>query len=48
MRAPLHGPLGIGVTGEYFDRRTFYQDAARTIKTFHYPQFRAYLTWSLQ
>ena len=25
---PLRGAFGVGVTGEYFDRRTFYQDAA--------------------
>ena len=44
---PLRGPLGLGVSGEYFDRQTFYQDAERTIKHFHYPQLRAYFTWSL-
>ena len=27
---PLRGAFGVGATGEYFDRRTFYQDAART------------------
>jgi hypothetical protein len=48
LRAPLRGAFGIGVTGEYFDRRTFYQDAAQTKKTFHFPQFRAYLTWSVR
>jgi hypothetical protein len=42
---PLHGPLGIGTSAEYFHRRSYYQDADRTIKTFHYPQLRAYLTW---
>ena len=44
---PLRGPLGVGVTVEYFDRRTFYQDAARTRARYHYPQLRAYFTWSL-
>ena len=39
--------FGIGVTGEYFDRRTFYQDADRTIKRFHYPQVRAFVTWRI-
>ena len=29
---PLRGALGLGVTGEYFDRRTFYQDADRTAR----------------
>ena len=42
---PLRGSLGLGVSAEYFDRRTFYQDADRTIKHFHYPQVRAYFTW---
>jgi hypothetical protein len=48
LLAPLHGPLGIGASGEYFDRRTYYQDEASTKKTFHFPQVRAYLTWRLQ
>lgn len=42
---PLRGPLGIGTSAEYFHRRSYYQDEARTIKTYHYPQLRAYLTW---
>jgi hypothetical protein len=46
--APLHGPIGIGVSGEYFDRHTFYQDADRTKTIYHFPQFRAYLTWSVR
>ena len=44
---PVRGALGLGVTGEYFDRRTFYQDPARTRARHHYPQMRAYFTWSL-
>ena len=44
---PLRGAFGMGVTGEYFDRRTFYQDAARTRASYHYPQVRAYFTWGL-
>jgi len=44
---PLRGALGLGLSGEYFDRRTYYQDAARTTKKFHYPQFRAFFTWSV-
>jgi hypothetical protein len=47
LLAPLHRKFGVGVTGEYFDRRTYYQDAARTVKKFHYPQFRVYFTWSV-
>lgn len=42
---PLHGPLGVGASAEYFHRRSYYQDADRTIKTYHYPQVRVYLTW---
>jgi hypothetical protein len=42
---PLRGPLGLGASAEYFSRRSYYQDAFSTIKTYHYPQLRAYLTW---
>jgi hypothetical protein len=42
---PLRGPLGLGTSYEFFHRRSYYQDPARTIKTYHYPQLRAYLTW---
>jgi len=44
---PLKGAYGVGVTGEYFDRRTFYQDAAKSRTNYHYPQVRIYLTWRL-
>jgi hypothetical protein len=47
LLVPFHPKLGIGVTTEYFDRRTYYQDEARTVKKFHYPQFRVYFTWSV-
>ena len=46
-RLPLRGRLGFGGSGEYFIRNTYYQDAARTVKKFHYPQLRAYFTWRL-
>jgi hypothetical protein len=42
---PLRGPLGLGVSGEYFDRRSFYQDPAQTKQSYHYPQVRGYFTW---
>jgi len=42
---PLRGALGIGASGEFFHRRSYYQDAAHSIDTYHYPQLRAYLTW---
>jgi hypothetical protein len=44
---PLKGAFGAGVTGEYFDRRTFYQDAAHSRTNYHYPQIRFYATWRL-
>jgi len=47
LLAPIHRKLGIGVSGEYFDRRTFYQDTDHTVKRYHYPQFRVYFTWSM-
>ncbi len=43
--APLKGALGIGAAAEYFDRRTYYQDAFSQTRKFRYPQFRAFLTW---
>jgi hypothetical protein len=45
LMVPLKGALGLGVTGEYFDRRTFYQDADRSRVNYHYPQLRTYFTW---
>ena len=36
---------GYKATAEFFNRRSYYQDADRTIRTYHYPQVRAYLTW---
>ena len=46
LKWPLRGPLGIGASGEYFSRHTYFQDAARTEHQFWYPQFRAFLTWN--
>ena len=37
---PLRGPLGIGASGEYFFRQSFYQDAERSQLEYRYPQFR--------
>jgi hypothetical protein len=48
LQWPLRGPLGLGVSGEYFSRHTYFQDAERTEGEFWYPQFRAFLTWSLR
>ena len=45
---PLRGSLGVGASGEYFFRQSFYQDAERSQLEYRYPQFRTYFTWSLQ
>ena len=42
---PLRGSFGVGVSGEYFDRQTFFQDAEHTRTRYHYPQVRVYVTW---
>jgi hypothetical protein len=44
---PVRGSLGLGATGEYFDRKTFYQDKNHTKKQYHYPQLRVYFTWNV-
>jgi hypothetical protein len=46
LLAPIRGPFGIGVAGEYFDRHTWFQDSDSTTKSYKYPQLRAFLTWS--
>jgi hypothetical protein len=45
---PLRGALGLGASGEYFFRQTFYQDEDLSQLEYRYPQFRAYFTWSLE
>jgi hypothetical protein len=47
LLAPLRGPLGIGVSGEYFDRRTYYKEAGSQTQKFHFPQVRLFLTWRM-
>ena len=34
---PLRGPLGIGISGEYFDRRTYYQDESSETQEVPFP-----------
>ncbi len=46
LRLPLRGRLGVGVSGEWFDRRSFYQQPDVPVGRFHFPQFRLALTWS--
>ena len=45
---PVRGAFGFGVSGEYFFRQSFYQDEDRSQLEYRYPQFRAYLTWSIE
>ena len=42
---PVHEQLGLGVSSEFFHRKTYYQDGVSTPTKLHYPQFRAYFTW---
>lgn len=46
LMLPVRGAFGFGASAEYFNRHTFYQDATNSERTFHYPQVRAYLTWT--
>ena len=46
LLVPLKGRLGIGAAAKYFSRKSYYQDADRTVKGYSYPQVRAYFTWS--
>ncbi len=45
---PLRGAFGLGVSGEYFFRQSFYQDEDRSQLEYRYPQFRAYVTWRIE
>jgi hypothetical protein len=47
VQLPLTRQLGLGVSGEYFDRRTYYKEAANDTRKFHFPQVRAFLTWRM-
>ena len=44
--ALLRGALGIGISGEYFDRRTDYKDDGET-RNYNFPQILAFLTWRM-
>ena len=37
VTAPLRGPLGIGISGEYFDRRTYFQDESSETRKYQFP-----------
>ena len=43
---PIKGRIGVGVAGEFFDRRTFYQTPDVSPARFQFPQVRISLTWS--
>src|SRR5262245_507811 len=46
LHFPIKGRFGVGVTGEFFDRRTYYQLPGFDSTHFYFPQFRAFMTWS--
>jgi hypothetical protein len=48
VNVPIRGKLGAGVTGEFFDRRTYFQQAGINDASFRFPQFRAFVTWSAE
>jgi hypothetical protein len=45
---PLSGALGMGVSGEYFFRQSFFLEEEHEQVEYRYPQFRAYFTWRLR
>jgi len=45
LRFPVRGKLGIGVTAEFFDRHTFFQEEGVEDADFHFPQLRVAMTW---
>ena len=47
LLVPVRGPLGLGVAGEYFDRRTYYKEEENKTQKFKFPQIRAFLTWRI-
>jgi hypothetical protein len=47
LRAPVAGPLGAGIDGELFVRRSHYGNPLLVENDDRVPQVRAYLTWRL-
>jgi hypothetical protein len=41
---PIKGKLGVGVAGEFFDRKTYYSPGEDTVR-YRFPQVRFYLSW---
>jgi hypothetical protein len=48
LNVPLRGKLGVGVSGDIFYRKTFYQDQSIQDAHSSYPQVRFFLSWSQQ
>jgi len=46
VTVPVHRRIGILVTGEFFDRHTYFQTPGAEPAHFHFPQFRVALTWN--
>ena len=46
LTLPLRGRLGAGVSGEFFDRRTYYQEQGASTGRFRFPQLRVFMSWS--
>jgi hypothetical protein len=46
LLAPVRGPLGLGASAEFFDRRTYFAGEADGSARYRFPQVRVYLTWS--
>ena len=39
---------GVGASGEYFFRQSFYKNEASSQLEYRFPQFRAYVTWRIE
>jgi len=46
LHIPVKGRFGVGVTAEFFDRRTIYQLPGFETAHFYFPQLRTFVTWS--
>jgi len=46
LTLPLPGRFGVILTGEFFDRRTYYQTTGVEPLHLHFPQFRIAFTWN--
>ena len=46
LNVPLRGRLGVGATGDYLRRQTFYQNGTKS--RLRFPEIRVFLSWSVQ